>query len=114
MVSSVSMAVLSLAERREIELKIARLRAANETLMNEIATLGTDIERAEDEILRLSHEKQRISDAMLTDGEIVVAAKEAEIARLTRTQEELSKSLQDEIAKGIPAVKEKFRDTFGI
>jgi chromosome segregation ATPase len=75
-------AVLSLAERREIELKIARMRAANETLSTEIDTLEADIQRAEDEISRLTQEKERIANAMRTEGEIVVAAKEAETAEL--------------------------------
>lgn len=50
----------------------------------------------------LDQERQRLKaeEAEKARLEQERAAKEAEIARLTRTQEELSKSLQDEISKG--------------
>jgi len=50
----------------------------------------------------LEQERQRLKseEAEKARLEQERAAKEAEIARLTRTQEELSKSLQDEISKG--------------
>ena len=58
----------------------------------EAATIAKEREELRQEQARLA--------AKLEQEQAAKAAKEAEIARLTQTQEELSKSLQDEISKG--------------
>ena len=78
-----------------LEQERARLKAEAEEkarLAQEQAQLAANLEQERQRLKAEEAEKARLEQERL--------AKEAEIARLTRTQEELSKSLQDEIAKG--------------
>jgi chemotaxis protein MotB len=72
----------------------------------EIAKLQQQAASMEAEAAQLAKEREQLSQeqarlaATLDRERAAKEAKEAEIKRLTRTQEELSKSLQDEISKG--------------
>ena len=68
-------------------------------LQKQAAELEADAARLAKEREQLRQEQSQLA-ATLEQERLVKLAKEEEIARLTRTQEELSKSLQDEIAKG--------------
>ena len=78
----------------------------NASAQEEIAKLQQQAASMEAEATRLAKEREQLSQeqarlATILDRERAAKeAKEAEIKRLTRTQEELSKSLQDEISKG--------------
>ncbi len=73
---------------------------------DEIAKLQQQAAQLEAEAARISQEREQLQQeqsrlaASLEQEERKRAAKEDEIRRLTKTQEELSRSLQDEIAKG--------------
>ena len=85
---------------KEFEQKLA---AGHASAQDEIARLQKQASDLEAESARVAKEREEL---LLEQSQLAAAleqertAKEAEIARLTRTQEELSKSLQDEIAKG--------------
>jgi chemotaxis protein MotB len=103
-----------------LEADAARLAAEREQLRQEQSRLAVSLEQErtrlkEEEANKarlaqaqtqlaadLEHERQRLKaeEGEKARLEQERAAKEEEIRRLTRTQEELSKSLQDEIAKG--------------
>ena len=68
-------------------------------LQKQAADLETDTARLAKEREQLRQEQSQLA-ATLEQERLAKLAKEEEVARLTRTQEELSKSLQDEIAKG--------------
>lgn len=80
-----------------------KLTAGNASAQDEIAKLQKQAADLEAESARIAKEREQL---LLEQSQLAAAleqeraAKEAEIARLTRTQEELSQSLQDEIAKG--------------
>ncbi|MEY4529026.1 MAG: hypothetical protein RL768_2745 [Nitrospirota bacterium] len=78
-----------------LEQERARLKAEEaekSRLAQEQAQLAASLEQERQRLKAEEAEKARLEQER--------AAKEAEIARLTKTQEELSKSLQDEISKG--------------
>ena len=68
-------------------------------LQKQAADLETDTARLAKEREQLRQEQSQLA-ATLEQERLAKLAKDEEVARLTRTQEELSKSLQDEIAKG--------------
>jgi chemotaxis protein MotB len=75
-----------------MEAEAARIAAEREQLAQEQARLAASLEQERQRAKAEELEKARLEQER--------AAKEEEIKRLTRTQEELSRSLQDEIAKG--------------
>lgn len=104
----------------ELEAEAARIAKEKEGLRQQQSQLASALEQErqrvkteEAEKARLAKEQSQLAAALEQERERVKAeeaekarleheraAKEAEIAKLNRTQEELSKSLQDEIAKG--------------
>jgi len=76
----------------DLEAEGARVRDEREQLRQEQAQLAATLNKERERVKAEEAEKTRLERER--------AAKEEEIKRLTRTQEELSKSLQDEIAKG--------------
>ncbi|WP_455245621.1 OmpA family protein, partial [Petrachloros mirabilis] len=77
---------------KEEEAAKARIAQERERLLQEQNLLAANLEQERQRAEAEAAEKARLEKERL--------AKEEEIKRLTRTQEELSKSLQDEIAKG--------------
>jgi chemotaxis protein MotB len=75
-----------------MEAEAAQNAKDRERLRHEQTQLATDLEQARQRADAEAAEKARLEKDRL--------AKEEEVRRLTRTQEELSKSLQDEISKG--------------
>lgn len=80
-----------------------KLTSGNASAQEEITKLQKQASELEADAARLAKEREQLRQeqsqlAAALERERV--AKEEEIARLTRTQEALSKSLQDEIAKG--------------
>jgi chemotaxis protein MotB len=84
----------------DVEQKLASGSAASREeiarLQKQAADLEANTARIAKEREQLRQEQSRLAAALDQER----AAKEEEIKRLTRTQEELSKSLQDEISKG--------------
>lgn len=80
----------------EVQSRLESLEKEKGQLNNELSDMQSNAARLANEREQLRHEQARLAATL--DQERI--AKEEEIARLTRTQEELSKSLQDEIAKG--------------
>ena len=84
----------------------AKLASGNASAQEEITKLQKQAAELEADTARLAKEREQLRQeqsqlaATLEQERLTKLAKEEEIARLTRTQEELSKSLQDEIAKG--------------
>jgi flagellar motor protein MotB len=76
----------------ELEGEAARIAKEREQLRQEQTQLSASLDQERQRLKAEGTEKARLEQER--------AAKEEEIRRLTRTQEELSKSLQDEIAKG--------------
>ena len=76
----------------ELEAETARIAAEREQLRQEQSNLTADLDQERQRLKAEGAEKARLEQER--------TAKEDEIKRLTKTQEELSKSLQDEIAKG--------------
>lgn len=76
----------------ELEANAARIAQEREQLRREQSQLTASLEQERQRLKAEEAEKERLERER--------AAKEEEIMRLTRTQEELTKSLQDEIAKG--------------
>ena len=76
----------------ELEADAARNARAREQLRQEQSQLAASLDRERQRLKAEEAEKARLERER--------AAKEEEITRLTKTQEELSRSLQDEIAKG--------------
>ena len=75
-----------------LEANAARIAKEREQLQQQQAQLTASLEQERQRLKAGEADKARLEQERL--------AKEEEIARLTRTQEDLSKSLQDEIAKG--------------
>lgn len=84
------------ARSSELQSRLERLEKEKGQLNNELSDTQNNAARIANEREQLRLEQARLAATL--DQERI--AKEEEIARLTRTQEELSKSLQDEIAKG--------------
>lgn len=78
--------------RQEQAQLAAKYAAEQERLRQEQAQLAANLDQERQRAEAVAAEKARLEKEQL--------AKEEEIKRLTKTQEELSKSLQDEIAKG--------------
>jgi chemotaxis protein MotB len=76
----------------ELEANTARIAKERELLLQQQSQLTANLEQERQRLKAEEADKARLEQERL--------AKEEEITRLTRTQEELSKSLQDEIAKG--------------
>lgn len=94
------------AVRGQIE-DLEKIRASeNATAQGEIVALQQQAGTMEAEAAKIAKEREQLRQeqtrlaATLDQERAAKGAKEAEIKRLTRTQEELSKSLQDEISKG--------------
>ncbi len=81
---------------RELQSRLESLEKEKGQLNNELSDTQSHAARIANEREQLRQEQARLAATL--DQERI--AKEGEIARLTRTQEELSKSLQDEISKG--------------
>ena len=83
-----------------------KLMSGSASAREEIAKLQKQAAELEADAARLAKEREQLRQeqsqlaATLDQERLAKNAKEEEIARLTRTQEELSKSLQDEIVKG--------------
>src|SRR5436309_9314841 len=103
----------------DVNARIAALMSGTTTAQDEIARLQkrageleAETARANDLVKQLSERDQNLSERLKSEAaekarlEKERAAKEAEIQRLTRTHEELTKSLQAEIAKGDIKIKQ--------
>jgi chemotaxis protein MotB len=103
----------------DVNARIASLMSGTTTAQEEIARLqkrASELEaetaRANDLAKQLSGREQDLNERLKTEAaekarlEKERAAKEAEIQRLTRTHEELTKSLEAEIAKGDIKIKQ--------
>jgi chemotaxis protein MotB len=83
-----------------------KLASGNASAQDEILKLQKQASELEDNAARIAKEREQLQQeqsqlaATLEQERLAKLAKEEEINRLTRTQEELSKSLQDEISKG--------------
>ncbi len=94
----------------ELEANAARIAQEREQLRREQSELTTSLEQERQRLKTEAEEKARLAtereqlkqeqSQLNASLEQERAAKEEEIRRLTKTQEELSRSLQDEIAKG--------------
>jgi chemotaxis protein MotB len=94
----------------ELEANAARIAQEREQLRREQSQLTTSLEQERQRLKTEAEEKARLATEreQLKEEQSQLnarleqerAAKEEEIRRLTKTQEELSRSLQDEIAKG--------------
>ena len=101
----------SLAERDEEIGQLRQASADREALMGQVAALTQERDRLSMELDR-QHGRLVADAAEKARLERERAEKEAEIERLTRTQEELSESLQAEIARGdirIQQVRDQLR-----
>lgn len=91
------------ARSKDLEQKLSSGSASAQEeitkLQKQAADLEADTARLAKEREQLRQEQSQLA-ATLEQERLAKLAKEEEVARLTRTQEELSKSLQDEIAKG--------------
>jgi chemotaxis protein MotB len=93
-------------ERAALEARSGEFQSKLDSLEQEKGRMAKDQEQLRQEqsqlTANLEQERQRLKaeEAEKARLERERAAKEEEIRRLTRTQEELTKSLQDEIAKG--------------
>ena len=90
-------------ERESLAARSNELQSRLESLEKEKGQLNNELSDTQNNAARIANEREQLRQeqarlAATLDQERI--AKEEEIARLTRTQEELSKSLQDEIAKG--------------
>ena len=88
----------ALASRKKIEEELRRLQAKANDLEQRLQAEKTTVTRLQQGGEALAAEKERLEKER--------AAKEAEIERLTRTQQELSKSLQAEIERGDITIKQ--------
>ena len=80
-----------------------KLTSGNASAQEEIARLQKQASQLESDATRIAKEREQLRQEQSQLAETLERerlAKEEEIARLTRTQEALSKSLQDEISKG--------------
>jgi chemotaxis protein MotB len=83
-----------------------KLTSGNASSQEEITRLQKQAAELTDNAARIAKEREQLQQeqsqlaATLEQERLAKLAKEEEITRLTRTQEELSKSLQDEISKG--------------
>ena len=103
----------------DVNARVAELMNGTTTAQEEIAKLQkrageleTETARANDLVKQLSERDQDLNERLKAEAadkarlEQERAAKEAEIQRLTRTHEELTKSLEAEIAKGDIKIKQ--------
>ena len=103
----------------DVNTRVADLTSGTTSAQEEIARLQkraseleADTARANDLVKQLSKEEQDLKEQLKAEAtdkarlEQEGAAKEAEIQRLTQTHEELTKSLQAEIAKGDIKIKQ--------
>ena len=103
----------------DVNARVAELMNGTTTAQEEIAKLQkrageleTETTRANDLVKQLSERDQDLNERLKAEAadkarlEQERAAKEAEIQRLTRTHEELTKSLEAEIAKGDIKIKQ--------
>ena len=107
----------------ELEANAARIAQEREQLRSEQSQLTTNLEQERQRLKTEAEEKARLAaereqlkqeqSQLNASLEQERAAKEEEIRRLTKTQEELSRSLQDEIAKGNITIQ-KVRDRLTI
>ncbi|RPH79446.1 MAG: hypothetical protein EHM80_07860 [Nitrospiraceae bacterium] len=89
--------------RRQITDLEQRLSSGTASSQEEIARLRKQVSEIEANAARIAKEREQLlqeQSHLAATLEQERLAKEEEIKRLTRTQEELSKSLQDEISKG--------------
>jgi len=83
-----------------------KLASGNASAQDEITKLQQQASELAGDAARIAKEREQLQQeqselaATLEQERLAKLAKEEEINRLTRTQEELSKSLQDEISKG--------------
>ena len=83
-----------------------KLASGSASAQEEITKLQSQASELEGNAARIANEREQLRQeqsqlaATLEQERLAKLAKEEEIKRLTRTQEELSKSLQDEISKG--------------
>jgi chemotaxis protein MotB len=90
-------------ERESLAARSSELQSRLESLEKKKGQLNNELSDTQNNAARIANEREQLRQeqarlAATLDQERI--AKEEEIARLTQTQEELSKSLQDEIAKG--------------
>src|SRR5437867_1385800 len=103
----------------DVNARVASLASGKTTAQEEIARLqqrASELEaetaRANDLVKQLSERDQQLNERLKAEAADKIrleqerAAKDAEIQRLTRTHEELTKSLQAEIAKGDIKIKQ--------
>ena len=103
----------------DVNTRVAGLMSGTTTAQEEIerlqkraSELEAETARANDLVKQLSERDQNLSERLKSEAaekarlEKERAAKEAEIQRLTRTHEELTKSLEAEIAKGDIKIKQ--------
>jgi chemotaxis protein MotB len=90
-------------ERESLATRSSELQSRLESLEREKGQLNSELNDAHGNAARIAKEREQLrqeQSQLAATLEQERLAKEEEIKRLTRTQEELSKSLQDEIAKG--------------
>ncbi len=96
----------------DVNTRIAALMSGTTTAQDEIARLQKRAGELETEMARANALAKQLDERLKAEGsekarlEQERAAKEAEIQRLTRTHEELTKSLEAEIAKGDIKIKQ--------
>lgn len=74
--SGEDVAVLSMAERRDLEIRIERMRAANDGLRTEIGTFADEIALRRSEVERLTAELQRLAALAEPGGDADAVAEE--------------------------------------
>ena len=90
-------------ERESLAARSRELQSRLDGLEKEKGQLNSDLSDLQGNAARIAKEREQLLQEQARLAAILEQerlAKEEEITRLTRTQEELSKSLQDEIAKG--------------
>jgi chemotaxis protein MotB len=90
-------------ERETLAARSSELQSRLDSLEKEKGQLNSELNDLQGNAARIAKEREQLLQEQARLAAILEQerlAKEEEITRLTRTQEELSKSLQDEIAKG--------------
>ncbi|HSL05711.1 MAG TPA: OmpA family protein [Nitrospiraceae bacterium] len=90
-------------ERQSLAARSSELQSRLDGLEKEKGQLNSELSTVQGNAARIAKEREQLrqeQSQLATTLEQERLAKEEEIKRLTRTQEDLSKSLQDEIAKG--------------
>jgi chemotaxis protein MotB len=90
-------------ERQSLAARSSELQSRLDGLEKEKGRLNSELSTVQGNAARIAKEREQLrqeQSQLAATLEQERLAKEEEIKRLTRTQEELSKSLQDEIAKG--------------